>query len=151
MKKYIVINGPNLNLLGRREPLLYGSQDFQSYFAQLQAQFEGLHLEYEQYNDEHALINALHDAFSREVAGVVLNPAAFSHTSIAIADAVAALVAGGIPVIEVHISNVYGRDLYRHHSYVSKYASGIIVGLGLEGYRLAIQSFINNRGTSLSD
>lgn len=134
----LLINGPNLNLLGKREPLLYGNTTFSEYLEGLQAEFAEVILEAVQYNDERAMIDALHRAITEEVRGVVVNPAAFSHTSIAIADAVAAVRAVGIPVVEVHISNTHARDRFRQKSYVSKYASGVITGLGLDGYRLAI-------------
>lgn len=142
MKKIIVINGPNLNLLGKREPLLYGSDSFEDYFAQLKSDFEGHELTYSQHNGEEGLLQALHAALGQKCDGVVLNPAAYSHTSIAVADAVSALRSEGIPVVEVHISNILAREAFRHHSYVSRVASGSIVGLGLEGYRLAIAHLV---------
>lgn len=135
MKKYLIINGPNLNLLGKREPVLYGSQDFSEVLQGLKSDFSEIEISYFQSNDESGLIDALHNAFADGVAGVVLNPAAFTHTSISLADAVAAIA---IPVVEVHISNVFARESFRKHSYISKYAVGVISGFGVEGYRLAI-------------
>jgi 3-dehydroquinate dehydratase-2 len=138
VKKVLVINGPNLNLLGKREPLLYGDQSFDAFLDSLHAEFAEASITCGQYNDEGALIHALHQAMDGGYAGVVLNAAAYSHTSIAVGDAVSALRAVGVPVVEVHISNVLARDAFRHHSYVGRVASGSISGLGLAGYRLAI-------------
>ncbi|MEI6409665.1 MAG: type II 3-dehydroquinate dehydratase [Bacteroidota bacterium] len=130
----LILNGPNLNLLGKREPDIYGSRSFEDYLADLRAEFPELTLEYVQSNHEGVLIDTLHEAGFR-VAGIVFNAGAYTHTSIALADAVAAIPA---PVIEVHISNVHQREAYRHHSYLSAKCKGSIVGLGLEGYRLAV-------------
>ncbi|MEO6038528.1 MAG: type II 3-dehydroquinate dehydratase [Saprospiraceae bacterium] len=130
----LVINGPNLNLLGRRETEIYGDRPFEAFFSELQPQFEGHALTYFQSNHEGLLIDKLHEA-GFTVDGIVLNAGAFTHTSIALADAVAAIPA---PVIEVHISNVHARESFRHHSFLSAKCKGSIVGLGLEGYRLAI-------------
>lgn len=139
-KQIIIINGPNLNLLGKREPEIYGHQTFEQYFEVLKEKFEKkeVELHYFQSNHEGALIDKIHElGFSFE--GIVLNAGAFTHTSIALADAI-----GGVktPVIEVHISNVHARESFRHHSYISAKAKGIIVGFGLRGYDLAIQSLI---------
>lgn len=132
--KILVINGPNLNLLGQRETEIYGNQPFESYFETLHHQFDGHQLLYFQSNHEGRLIDKLHEAgFS--IDGIVLNAGALTHTSIALADAVAAITT---PVIEVHISNVHARESFRHHSFLSAKCTGSIVGLGLEGYRLAI-------------
>lgn len=133
MKKLLIINGPNLNLLGKREPILYGSQSFESFFKLLKSEYAPNELAYCQCNKEGELIETIHKGDDYDA--IVLNPGAFSHTSIGVADAVAAIAT---PVIEVHISNVFSRSVERHHSYVSKYANGIIVGLGLDGYRAAI-------------
>mgnify|MGYP006294275413 CR=1 FL=1 len=133
MKRILIINGPNLNLLGKREPLLYGSESFETVFEKLQSEFGDVALSYLQKNDEGGVVEAIQSG--AEYDAVVLNPAAFSHTSLAVADAVAAI---DTPVIEVHISNVFARDPKRHHSYVSKYAAAVIVGAGLDGYRLGI-------------
>lgn len=132
--KITIINGPNLNLLGRREPEIYGTRTFEDYFETLKQAFPHLGLEYFQSNDESALIDKLHEAgFSSS--GIILNAGAYTHTSIALADAIAAIPA---PVVEVHISNVYRRESFRHQSYLSAQCIGAIIGLGLEGYRLAI-------------
>ncbi len=137
----LIINGPNLNLLGRREPEIYGSDSFESFFTTLQESFPQVKLEYFQSNHEGALLDKLHEAgFS--VDGIVLNAGALTHTSIALADAVAAIPA---PVVEVHISNVHKRESFRHHSFISAVAAGLIVGLGLDGYRLAVDYLIRRR------
>lgn len=134
----LIINGPNLNLLGRREPEIYGSQTFDEFFDTLKAQFSAIQLEYFQSNHEGALIDRLHEA-GFAVDGIVLNAGAFTHTSIALADAIAAIPA---PVVEVHISNVYKRESFRHHSYLAPVCAGSIAGLGLDGYRLAVEWLI---------
>ncbi len=136
--KMIIINGPNLNLLGSREPDIYGRKPFEEYFAQLQQEFPGITLHYFQSNSEGALIDKLHEAgFTYDA--IILNAGAYTHTSIAIADAIAAI---RTPVIEVHISNVYEREPFRHHSYLAPNCRGIITGLGLKGYELAIRFFL---------
>ncbi|MFN0213673.1 MAG: type II 3-dehydroquinate dehydratase [Saprospiraceae bacterium] len=136
--KILIINGPNLNLLGTREPEIYGSQSFESFFDALISEFPHLELEYFQSNHEGALIDKLQQAgFS--VSGIIINAGAFTHTSIALADAIAAI---STPVIEVHISNVHRREPFRHHSYLSAQCVGSIVGLGLEGYRLGVMWFL---------
>lgn len=135
--KIVIINGPNLNLLGKREPEIYGSQSFKDYFASLQAHFPHHDLEYFQSNHEGALLDKLHEV-GFEAEGIVLNAGALTHTSVALGDALAAISS---PVVEVHISNVHQRESFRHHSYLSAHAKGLIVGFGLDGYRLAIQSF----------
>lgn len=130
-----IINGPNLNLLGKREPEIYGSQSFEDYLDELQQAFPQVELDHHQSNSEGVLINRVQDAgFSCD--GVVLNAGAYTHTSLALADAVKAVPA---PVIEVHISNVYARESYRHHSYLAPVCRGSIIGLGLSGYALAIR------------
>lgn len=131
----LIINGPNLNLLGRRQPEIYGTHSFDDYFRGLQAQFPHVHLEYFQSNHEGALLDKLHEA-GFDADGIVLNAGALTHTSIALADAVAAI---RTPVVEVHISNVFKREPFRHHSYLSACCEGVIAGLGLEGYRLAVE------------
>lgn len=134
--KVIIINGPNLNLLGKREPEVYGSQSFEDYFAQLREKFSGVEMEYFQSNIEGELINKIQECgFSYD--GIILNAAAYTHTSVGIGDAVKAVTT---PVIEVHISNVYSREAFRHESFISPNASGVIVGFGLKGYELALQS-----------
>lgn len=135
--KILIINGPNLNLLGTREPDIYGAVTFEDYFTQLQFRFKALELSYFQSNHEGELIDKLQEA-QENFQGVILNAAAYTHTSIAIADTVKAIK---IPVVEVHISNIYTREDFRKHSYIAPYTKGVIVGFGLEGYALAIQSF----------
>ncbi|GGA90977.1 type II 3-dehydroquinate dehydratase [Puia dinghuensis] len=133
-----IINGPNLNLLGTREPEVYGSQTFEQYFGQLQKQFPEVSFQYFQSNVEGELINELQRAgFSSD--GIILNPGGYTHTSVAIGDAIAAIPA---PVIEVHISNVHAREAFRHISHVSAKAKGTIAGLGLKGYELAVRYFL---------
>ena len=139
--KILIVNGPNLNLLGKREPAIYGSRTFEDYFAALKQDFPQVELEYFQSNHEGALIDKLHEAgFS--VDGIVLNAGALTHTSITLADAIGAITA---PVIEVHISNVHQREAFRHHSWLSAKCVGSVVGLGLEGYRLAVEYFLRSR------
>lgn len=134
----IIINGPNLNLLGRREPEIYGEDTFEDFYLLLRGQFPQVNIHYFQSNHEGALIDKLHEVgFNYD--GIILNAGAFTHTSIALADAIAAI---DTPVIEVHISNVHAREAFRHHSYISAYAEGVIVGLGLRGYELAVQYFL---------
>ncbi len=130
-----IINGPNLNLLGTRQPEIYGSQTFEQYLEKLKAQYQDVEFSYFQSNVEGELVNAI-QKMGRENDGIILNAAAYTHTSVAIGDAVAAL---SVPVIEVHISNVQARESFRHHSYIAKHASGVISGFGLEGYRLALE------------
>ena len=138
MKKIIIINGPNLNLLGKREPDIYGSQSFEGYFKSLQEEFSALELDYFQSNIEGELIDKLHDVgFSYD--GIVLNAAAYTHTSVGIADAVKGI---STPVIEVHISNTYSREEFRHQSFISPNAKGVVLGFGLKSYALALQSFL---------
>lgn len=137
MKKILILNGPNLNLLGKREPHIYGSQTFEDYFQILKTKFPDVALEYFQSNHEGAMIDKIHEVgFDTEYLGIVLNAGAYTHTSVAIGDAI-----GGVktPVVEVHISNVHARESFRHHSYISAKAAGIIVGCGIMGYDLAVQ------------
>ncbi len=135
---YIIINGPNLNLLGVREPDIYGSEGFDTHLTTLQRAYPDIVLDYYQLNGEGALVDKLHEVgFSYD--GIVLNAGAYTHTSVALADAVAAISS---PVVEVHISNVYAREAFRHHSYISPHAAGIIVGCGLDGYRLALEFLV---------
>jgi 3-dehydroquinate dehydratase-2 len=135
-----IINGPNLNLLGKREVDIYGNESFDTYFIKLQQIFPQVNLTYYQSNVEGELINEIQRA-GFTVDGIVLNPAGYSHTSIAIGDAVAAIKS---PLVEVHISNIYAREEFRKHSFVSAKAIGIISGLGLHGYRLAVDWLRNN-------
>lgn len=136
--KIAIINGPNLNLLGQRQPEIYGQEGFENYFNSLKEKFSGVELEYFQSNIEGELVDAIH-ALAKSGTAMVLNAAAYTHTSVAIADAVAAV---DVPVIEVHISNVHARESFRHHSYIAPYAAGIIAGFGLDGYRLALESLV---------
>jgi 3-dehydroquinate dehydratase-2 len=138
MKRIQIINGPNLNLLGKREPSVYGNQTFESYLEELKVKFPELTLTYFQSNVEGELVNKLQEV-GFDVDGVILNAGAYTHTSIAIADAIRSIT---VPVIEVHISNVYQRESFRHHSFLSGVCKGCIVGFGLDSYRLAIESFI---------
>jgi 3-dehydroquinate dehydratase-2 len=135
--KILIINGPNLNLLGTREPEIYGSDPFEKYFEILCQNFPQHHLEYFQSNVEGEIINKLHEA-GFTVDGIILNAGGYTHTSVAIADAIAAIKA---PVIEVHISNPYAREEYRHKSLLAGKCAGLICGFGLKGYELAILSF----------
>jgi len=138
MKKILVLNGPNLNLLGVREKSIYGDQSFEEYFKSLKARFADVDLSYFQSNSEGAIIDKLHEV-GFEYDGVVLNAGAYTHTSVAIGDAIAAIKT---PVVEVHISNVHQREEFRHHSYLSKNCKGVILGFGLDSYRLGIESLI---------
>jgi 3-dehydroquinate dehydratase II len=138
MMKIAIINGPNLNLLGKREPGIYGSKDFESYFEELKQKFPDVELSYYQDNIEGELVNEL-QRVGFDFDGIVLNPAAYTHTSVAIGDAIAAIKA---PVVEVHISNVHAREEFRKLSHVSGKAAGSIIGLGLKGYELAIRYLI---------
>ncbi len=136
--KLIIINGPNLNLLGKREPAVYGKMTFEDYFSQLQSKFNDVQFEYFQSNIEGEIIDKLQEVgFSYD--GIILNAASYTHTSVGIGDAVKAIET---PVIEVHISNTFKREDFRHISYISGGAKGVILGFGLQGYELAIQSFI---------
>ncbi len=133
-----IINGPNLNLLGKREPGIYGSQSFDEFFTELQQKFPTISFTYFQSNIEGEIVNEL-QRVGFDVDGIVLNPAAYTHTSVAIGDAIASIKT---PVIEVHISNVHAREDFRKISHVSAKAAGSIIGLGLKGYELAIQYFV---------
>tara|TARA_B110000879_G_scaffold63385_1_gene89306 strand:+ start:51 stop:470 length:420 start_codon:yes stop_codon:yes gene_type:complete len=138
MKKILIINGPNLNLLGKREPDTYGDKSFDDYMKELVVEFPELELATYQSNVEGEIINKLQEkGFS--YAGIVLNAGGYTHTSVAIADAVAAIKT---TVIEVHISNVYNREEYRHHSLMAKNCVGVIAGFGLDSYKMAINAFL---------
>ena len=141
MKKFIIINGPNLNLLGTREPSIYGNLSFSEYLAKLQATFSDCEIDYFQSNIEGEIIDKLQETgFSYE--GIILNAGAYTHTSVGIGDAVKAIET---PVVEVHISNTFGREEFRHYSYISANAKGVILGFGLQSYELALQSFLSTK------
>ncbi|WP_394129482.1 type II 3-dehydroquinate dehydratase [Shewanella maritima] len=142
--KILLVNGPNLNLLGRREPGVYGSDNLDTIVgsAKAQAQDAGMAFEHVQSNAEHEIINAIH---ATDAQFIVINPAAFTHTSVALRDAILGV---NIPFIEVHISNVHAREPFRHHSYFSDKAVGVICGLGIQGYEFAIQAAINQLSKS---
>ena len=136
--KLLLINGPNLNLLGMRETDVYGTETFESYFEKLKAQFPAIELSYYQSNIEGELISKIQEVgFSHS--GIILNAGAYTHTSIGIADAIKAITT---PVVEVHISNTFSRETFRHQSFISPHSKGVIIGFGLHSYHLAIQSFL---------
>lgn len=138
--KVMIINGPNLNLLGTREKTIYGSQSFEEYFATLKERFTGLDLEYYQSNVEGELINKFHEVgFSYD--GVVFNGGGYTHTSVAISDAIAAI---NTPVVEVHISNIHAREEFRHLSLITKECAGLITGFGLAGYDMGLTYLQNH-------
>ena len=133
----MIINGPNLNLLGRREPEIYGKESFENYFEKLKKDFPEIALEYFQSNIEGEIIDKLQQTgFSYD--GIILNPGGYSHTSVAIADAVAAITT---PVVEVHVSNIFAREEFRRTVITARHAKGVIAGLGIEVYRMALSSF----------
>jgi 3-dehydroquinate dehydratase II len=137
MKKILILNGPNLNLLGKREPHIYGSQTFEDYFKILVAAFPSVELQYFQSNHEGALIDKIHEVgFDADYLGIVFNAGGLTHTSVAIGDAIAGVKT---PVVEVHISNVHKRESFRHHSYLSANAAGIVVGMGIVGYKYGVE------------
>ncbi|MDN3677920.1 type II 3-dehydroquinate dehydratase [Flavobacterium paronense] len=136
--KIIIINGPNLNLLGKREPDVYGSTTFETFYNELKTKYPNIALSYFQSNIEGELIDKIQEVgFSYD--GIILNAAAYTHTSIGIGDAVKAIAT---PVIEVHISNTFSRETFRHQSFISPNTKGIIIGFGLKSYELALQSFL---------
>lgn len=138
--KIVIINGPNLNLLGAREPNIYGNKTFDQYFEGLKSDFPQLEFDYFQSNVEGELINIIQrEGFSCD--GILLNAAAYTHTSVGIGDAIKAVTT---PVIEIHISNTFSRENFRHKSYISSVAKGIIVGFGLDSYRLGVESFLKS-------
>ena len=137
--KILIINGPNLNLLGTREPHIYGKRSFEEYFAQMQQEFPGVVLHYFQSNSEGELLDKLHEA-GYSYQGIVINPGAYAHTSIALADAIAAIET---PTVEVHISNTFSRETFRHKSMTAPNCVGCIIGLGLKGYDLAVSYFLS--------
>jgi 3-dehydroquinate dehydratase-2 len=134
----LILNGPNLNLLGKREPEVYGSMTFEKYFKKLKEKYKKITLGYYQSNVEGELIDKIHEVgFSYD--GIIINAGAYTHTSVALRDAIAGIET---PTIEVHISNTHQREEFRHHSYISPVCKGIILGFGLDSYRLAIESFL---------
>ncbi len=136
--KIIIINGPNLNLLGKREQNIYGDLTFEEFFTELQEKYPQVDLSYYHSNVEGELIDKIQEVgFSYD--GIILNAAAYTHTSVGIGDAVKAIET---PVVEVHISNTFAREEFRHHSYISSGARGVILGFGLQSYELALQSFL---------
>lgn len=135
----LIINGPNLNLLGKREKNIYGDQSFEDYFSELQREYAETNLSYFQSNSESEIIDKIHEV-GFDIDGIIINAGAFTHTSVAIRDAIAGVT---IPVIEVHISNVHTREEFRHKSYISAVCKGVIAGFGLDSYRLAIEHFLN--------
>ena len=138
MKRIQIINGPNLNLLGRREPGVYGSRSFEDYLTELRAQYPDVQLDYFQSNHEGDLVDCIH-ACGFEADGIVLNAGAYTHTSVALHDALRAVEA---PAVEVHISNVHTREEFRHKSLISAACQGVICGFGLDSYRLAVEALI---------
>ena len=139
MKNIIIINGPNLNLLGKRQPEIYGDINFDDFIVEQKEKFPSLSIKYFQSNIEGEIIDKLHQV-GFDFDGIILNAAAYTHTSVGIGDAVASISS---PVIEVHISNTYSREEFRHVSFISPHAKGIILGFGLKSYELALTSFIN--------
>ena len=139
--KIIIINGPNINLLGTREPEIYGAESFQDFFSKLQFSYTAIELTHYQSNIEGELIDKLQEV-GFDYDGIILNAAAYTHTSVGIADAVKAIKT---PVVEVHISNTHAREEFRHHSYISPHAKGVILGFGLKSYELALQSFLSEK------
>ena len=138
MKKIIIVNGPNLNLLGQRETDIYGNKSFEDFFNDLKNKFSSVKIEYYQSNIEGEIIDKLQEVgFSLD--GIILNAAAYTHTSVGIADAIAAIKT---PVIEVHISNIHSREEFRHNSLISKNVKGIVCGFGLQSYELALEAFL---------
>ncbi|HUH28181.1 type II 3-dehydroquinate dehydratase [Gelidibacter sp.] len=140
MKKLIIINGPNLNLLGTREPDVYGSLTLTDFLATIKAKYSKIEIDHFQSNIEGDLISKIQEVgFNYD--GIILNAAAYTHTSVGIGDAVRAITT---PVVEVHISNTFAREDFRHQSFIAPHAKGVIVGFGLQSYELAIQSFLND-------
>ena len=136
----LIINGPNLNLLGKREKNIYGDQSFENYFSDLKSKYPQANLSYFQSNSESGIIDKIHEV-GFEIDGIIINAGAFTHTSVAIRDAIAGITS---PVVELHISNVHAREEFRHSSYLSAVCKGVILGFGLDSYRLAVDHFINS-------
>lgn len=139
MVELAIINGPNLNLLGKRETSIYGTQTFEDFFDDLINKYKNISFSYFQSNIEGELVSKIQEFGFSECNGIILNPAAYTHTSVAIADAVKAIP---VPVVEVHISNITKREIYRHSSYITPFCKGSIIGFGLSGYQLAVESFL---------
>ncbi|MBQ3604706.1 MAG: type II 3-dehydroquinate dehydratase [Muribaculaceae bacterium] len=140
MTRILIINGPNLNLLGVREPGIYGNNSMESYLETLRSRYTNYSIEYFQSNHEGEIIDKLHSVgFDNDLNGIVLNAGAYTHTSLAIADAIAAI---NVPVVEVHISNVHSREAVRHHSMISGVCRGVIAGFGMNSYRLGIEAVL---------
>jgi len=139
MKRILIMNGPNLNLLGKRETEIYGGLDFKTYLEQLRERYPNERIDYFQSNMEGALIDKLHEAGFGKCDGIILNAGAYTHTSIAIYDAIKAITT---PVVEVHISNVFGREEFRHKSMISGACCGIVTGFGLDSYRVALEGLL---------
>lgn len=141
MNRILIINGPNLNLLGRREPGIYGNCSMEEYLETLREQYPNHSIEYFQSNHEGEIIDKLHEVgFDNDMEGIVLNAGAYTHTSLAIADAISAIK---VPVVEVHISNVHAREEVRHHSMISGVCRGVIAGFGMNSYRLGIEALLS--------
>ena len=136
--KILILNGPNLNLLGKREPEIYGHETFDDYFKHLEVKFPDIDLEYFQSNHEGDLIDKIHQ-FGFDIAGIILNAGGYTHTSIAIADAIKGV---NTPVIEIHISDISKRESFRHHSYLTPVCAGHFIGHGLDGYRMAVDEIL---------
>jgi len=139
MKRILIMNGPNLNLLGKRETEIYGVHDFKSYLEQLRERYPNERIDYFQSNMEGALIDKLHEAGFGKCDGIILNAGAYTHTSIAIHDAIKAI---STPVVEVHISNVFARDEFRHKSMIAAACAGTVIGFGLDSYRVALEGLL---------
>ena len=142
MKRILIMNGPNLNLLGQRETEIYGSLDFKTYLDSLRERYPEVRIDFFQSNMEGALIDKIHEAGFGKCDGIVLNAGAYTHTSVALHDCIRSLKC---PVIEVHISNVHQREEFRHHSFISSACKGVICGFGLDSYRLAVEALTANR------
>lgn len=138
MKKIQIINGPNLNLLGKREPTVYGKASFEDYLSELRTKYPGCEISYFQSNVEGEMINKIHE-IGFDYDGIIMNAGAYTHTSIALHDAIKAV---STPVVEVHISNVHARESFRHVSMISAACKGVILGFGLDSYRLALEAFL---------
>ncbi len=138
--KLLILNGPNLNLLGQREPEVYGAATLADVEADVRSAFPDVDLTFAQHSGEGALIDALHAADADGLDGVVFNPGGYAHTSVALRDAVAAV---SVPVVEVHVSNVHGREAFRHRLLIAPAAAGVIAGFGVAGYRLAVRYFVD--------